>query len=123
LWGDYASPSPIPMHLEPLLPVAGRAHHVCAHHGPIRDGDPWVCLCCNHASPANDRIIERSLAPPPEDPELRIARLKKLESDKLLSPDEIELVHDLVERIEDLCDPGHQPTSYAPAPGLKGGLG
>lgn len=123
LWGDYVPPTPAPVHLEPLLPVAGIARHECAHRGPISDGDPWVCLCCNHASPANDRIIERMPAATPEDPELRIARLRKMEADNLLTPAEIELARDLARQIEALIDPGHQPTVYIPTPGLKGGLG
>lgn len=66
----------------------------CPHRGPIRGGSKFVCMCCNNGS----RRIE-------EHPALAItpADLRQLE--------EFEVAMD------------NGPTSYAPDPNLKGGLG
>lgn len=123
-WVQWVAPSPKPVDLKPYFPIEPFTPNVgCSHRGPIRDDSSFCCMACNKASRLNERIIDTSPATPVVDPEYRIAHLHRMEQDGMLTPIEIEAARETIRRIEDLIDPGRQPTRYTPTPGLKGGLG
>jgi hypothetical protein len=123
-WGDFVTPATRPVHLEPLMPVLYLTpDSACPHYGPIRDGSGFVCMVCDHASKLNDRIIDRTPAPPPQDPEMRAARLKREIESGELSAAAASRAKTEIAILEAMVFAECHPTRYVPDPKLRGGVG
>ena len=98
-WADWRSPGPVPHEpaLEPLFPITSFVPgSPCPHHGPIKDGSGFICMCCHNGS----RRIERH-------PALQITPADRL----------------ALARFDEEAEPeDNSPTVYNPNPNLKGGI-
>lgn len=117
-WADWVEPSARPMHLEPLFPIGGFTPlSPCPHRGGIRDGSSFCCMCCHDVNRARAMKILLSDAPDPLDPEIRIARWRRLmEQDDIFTEAEKAFMEQRIADILLMIDPGPQPTRYVPPP-------
>jgi hypothetical protein len=113
-----------PHYFEPLFPVLYLTPvSECPHRGPLPDGSSFICMVCSHASKISDRDISRRKAPPPQEPEQRIARLKnEVESGDLPDSVKQQATHEIA-ALEVMVLEEFRPTRYVPDPKLRGGVG
>jgi hypothetical protein len=116
-WADWVEPSARPTHLDPLFPIdAFTPDSACPHRGKIRGGSSFCCMCCHEVNKSKAVLISLAAAPEPLEPEVRIARWRKLIEDGIFAKPEVTAINHRIADIQDLIDPGPRPTRYVPPP-------
>lgn len=92
----------------------------------VRHKNGWICMVCNRTGATDEHNIARSTPPEPRNPEDRLLdelQILRAALERVgLAPSHRRSIRARIENLEEQIGEWI-PTSYKPAPNLKGGIG